>query len=191
MKAYQRNSTMFLLFIVTYLTAATISTIVQALQQDVLPQQLIVANSDQLPPAIDLEKIPKDTRPELDANPSLQLILRVLDTYRSPFSTQSVVMLPEQRALPSCPLCDASVYSYCDYKVYHDSCCCGSTNGIYNPGGLGSNGIGYGGCGFQEDCSFIYANSCYEHQLIVNCCCNSPDCDCSVATLEGRCWPTC
>uniref|UniRef100_A0A182N5K1 Uncharacterized protein n=1 Tax=Anopheles dirus TaxID=7168 RepID=A0A182N5K1_9DIPT len=97
-------------------------------------------------------------------------------------------LIPRTRALPGCPLCDASVYSYCDEKVYHDACCCGSINGgaPYGGGGgfgggfggfgrqgFGGPGFGGGGCGYQG-CSYLFANSCYEHQLIVNCCCNSP-----------------
>ncbi|KFB35684.1 AGAP013472-PA-like protein [Anopheles sinensis] len=103
-------------------------------------------------------------------------------------------LIPRTRSLPGCPLCDASVYSYCDEKVYHDACCCGSINGAAPPygggfggfggpgGGFGGPGGGFGGfggpgggggCGYQG-CSYLYANTCYEHQLIVNCCCNSP-----------------
>ncbi|XP_035891512.1 nucleolin [Anopheles stephensi] len=101
-------------------------------------------------------------------------------------------LIPRTRSLPGCPLCDASVYSYCDEKVYHDACCCGSINGAAPFGGGGGGGGGApfggfggfgrqfggpagfgGGCGYKG-CSFLYANSCYEHQLIVNCCCNSP-----------------
>lgn len=95
-------------------------------------------------------------------------------------------LIPRTRSLPGCPLCDASVYSYCDEKVYHDACCC-SINGAVPFGGGGGAGFGGfggfgrqfggpgfgGGCGYQG-CTFLYANSCYEHQLIVNCCCNSP-----------------
>uniref|UniRef100_A0A182K4W5 CCC domain-containing protein n=1 Tax=Anopheles christyi TaxID=43041 RepID=A0A182K4W5_9DIPT len=108
-------------------------------------------------------------------------------------------VIPRTRSLPGCPLCDASVYSYCDEKVYHDACCCGSINGAAPFGGAGGGfggagggfggfggfgrqgfggqggfgGPGGGGCGYKG-CGFLYANSCYEHQLIVNCCCNSP-----------------
>lgn len=63
-----------------------------------------------------------------------------------------------------CPLCDSSVYSYCDTKLFHDACCC-------NPYG---NGIGSSYQCQYTDCSFIHANSCQEHQLIVTCCCYSP-----------------
>ncbi|XP_052891738.1 uncharacterized protein LOC128299733 [Anopheles moucheti] len=101
--------------------------------------------------------------------------------------TVRTFLIPRTRSLPGCPLCDASVYSYCDEKVYHDACCCGSINGAapfgggggfggfggFGRQGVGRQGFGGGGCGYQG-CSFLYANSCYEHQLIVNCCCNSP-----------------
>uniref|UniRef100_A0A182PNM1 Uncharacterized protein n=1 Tax=Anopheles epiroticus TaxID=199890 RepID=A0A182PNM1_9DIPT len=96
-------------------------------------------------------------------------------------------LIPRTRSLPGCPLCDASVYSYCDEKVYHDACCCGTINGgggFGGFGGFGRQGFGGfggpagfggpgGGCGYKG-CGFLFANSCYEHQLIVNCCCNSP-----------------
>ncbi|KAG5678459.1 hypothetical protein PVAND_008131 [Polypedilum vanderplanki] len=60
----------------------------------------------------------------------------------------------------SCPACDSSVYSYCDQKIFHDACCCGLA-------GLQPQ------CQYS-DCSYIYANSCQEHQLITNCCCYNP-----------------
>uniref|UniRef100_A0A182U3Q8 Uncharacterized protein n=1 Tax=Anopheles melas TaxID=34690 RepID=A0A182U3Q8_9DIPT len=104
-------------------------------------------------------------------------------------AVRTTFLIPRTRSLPGCPLCDASVYSYCDEKVYHDACCCGSINGAAPFGGAGGGGFGGfggfgrqgfggpggfgGGCGYQG-CGFLYANSCYEHQLIVNCCCNSP-----------------
>ncbi|XP_050086453.1 dnaJ homolog subfamily C member 7 homolog [Anopheles aquasalis] len=121
--------------------------------------------------------------------------------------------IASSRALPGCPLCDASVYSYCDDKVFNDACCCGDINGPYGGGGFGGPGGGFGGgygggfggpgggfggpgggfggpgggfggpigfgggfgrsCGYRG-CSQLFANSCYEHQLIVQCCCNSP-----------------
>ncbi|XP_062535450.1 uncharacterized protein LOC134204686 [Armigeres subalbatus] len=188
----------FLLSVAVQLIDATIPTIdniVQvlqspAVQQIVIPQSLIAAD----PIALATENAKpvryshgdssiRKTKPQADGaltgrdeNPTLKLVTRVLDTFRAPLPTQQVLLIQQRnRALPGCPLCDASVYSYCDYKVYHDGCCCGTTSGGYGNGfGGGSNGIGYGGCGYKEDCSFIYANSCYEHQLIVNCCCNSP-----------------
>ncbi|XP_021712978.1 uncharacterized protein LOC110681489 [Aedes aegypti] len=186
-----------LLFIAVPLIDATIPTIdniVKVLQspsfqQIVLPQPLIAADptvmmSDSNKPASASSDTAADkNKPQADAsleakdeNPTLKLVTRVLDTFRAPLPSQQVLLIPQRhRALPGCPLCDASVYSYCDYKVYHDGCCCGTMNGGYGHGFSGvSNGIGYGGCGYQEDCSFLYANSCYEHQLIVNCCCNSP-----------------
>lgn len=78
-----------------------------------------------------------------DENPTLKLVTRVLDTFRAPLPSQQVLLIPQRhRALPGCPLCDASVYSYCDYKVYHDGCCCGTMNGGYGHGFSGvSNGL--------------------------------------------------
>lgn len=63
-----------------------------------------------------------------------------------------------------CPLCDASVYSYCSNKAVHDGCCCSG----------GRPPVGYGYPCPPSRCNFLYANSCYEHQLIVSCCCNRP-----------------
>ncbi|XP_038104472.1 DEAD-box ATP-dependent RNA helicase 30 [Culex quinquefasciatus] len=198
-----------LLFITISLADATVPTIDNivkvlqspAFQQIILPQPLADASM----PAADTPATSDDKtkKPQMDSpatskdtpdDPTLKLVTRVLDTLRPapipvPLSVAApapaaVLLLPQRRALPGCPLCDASVYSYCDFKVFHDGCCCGTANGGgYGHGGggggfgggFGGNGLGgYGGCGYQEDCSFLYANSCYEHQLIVNCCCNSP-----------------
>lgn len=63
-----------------------------------------------------------------------------------------------------CPLCDASVYSYCSHKALQDGCCC---NGGRPP-------VGFGYACPPARCNFLHANSCYEHQLIVQCCCNRP-----------------
>ncbi|XP_065084704.1 uncharacterized protein LOC135706943 [Ochlerotatus camptorhynchus] len=179
----------FLLLITAHLIDATIPTIdniVEILQsptfhQIILPQPLVAADPTVAAAAnhetSTVNDMPQDESPaQNDEAPTLKLVTRVLDTLRSPLPAQQIILVPQRRALPGCPLCDASVYSYCDYKVYHDGCCCGTTNSGYGQGFGGglSNGIGYGGCGYQEDCSFLYANSCYEHQLIVNCCCNSP-----------------
>ncbi|XP_046802864.1 uncharacterized protein LOC124418934 isoform X3 [Lucilia cuprina] len=67
--------------------------------------------------------------------------------------------------LPGCPLCDSSVYSYCSHKLIHDSCCCDfpGTSVYQKPPQCAYN-----------DCSLLYAKSCYEHSLIKNCCCNNP-----------------
>nr|XP_029712854.1 uncharacterized protein LOC115257414 [Aedes albopictus] len=197
-KHHQQLCYALLLFIAVPLIDATIPTIdniVKVLQspsfqQIVLPQPLVAADptvvaSDTNKPAsassvLNADKIKPQADASIEAkdeNPTLKLVTRVLDTFRPPLPSQQVVLIPQRhRALPGCPLCDASVYSYCDYKVYHDGCCCGTMNGGGYGNGFGgvSNGIGYGGCGYQEDCGFLYANSCYEHQLIVNCCCNSP-----------------
>ncbi|XP_012231433.1 uncharacterized protein [Linepithema humile] len=58
-----------------------------------------------------------------------------------------------------CPLCDSSIYPYCGEKLLHDACCC--TN---------SHDLPYQ-CKVA-DCRFLHANSCREHRLIANCCCN-------------------
>jgi len=58
-----------------------------------------------------------------------------------------------------CPLCDSSIYPYCSEKLLHDACCC--TN---------SHDLPYQ-CKVA-DCRFLHANSCREHRLIANCCCN-------------------
>uniref|UniRef100_A0A0K8V1E1 Uncharacterized protein n=1 Tax=Bactrocera latifrons TaxID=174628 RepID=A0A0K8V1E1_BACLA len=62
-----------------------------------------------------------------------------------------------------CPLCDASVYSYCSQKMLHDDCCCDFPVVQLRPPQC-----------FYTDCSLLYAKSCYEHSLIKNCCCNNP-----------------
>ncbi|XP_058813819.1 uncharacterized protein LOC131677793 isoform X2 [Topomyia yanbarensis] len=186
MAKQHRFSFVFLLLIIVHLIDATIPALDNIVLQSPGFQQLVAADpmvsSDESSPTnnvgADKTKTQKDSALSQDINPTLKLVTRVLDTLRSPTPAQTLLRVPQLRALPGCPLCDASVYSYCDYKVYHDGCCCGTINGAYGPGGgfggIGSDGIGYGGCGYQEDCSFIYANSCYEHQLIVNCCCNVP-----------------
>ncbi|XP_055608255.1 uncharacterized protein LOC129755666 [Uranotaenia lowii] len=166
-------------------------------QQNLLPQALVAADASAMAdspvtmttikpaPGKDMKKPQMDSPEDDAANPTLKLVTRVLDTLRTPAvaaigqrlaaPVASALLAPQRRALPGCPLCDASVYSYCDYKVFHDGCCCGTNSfGGGFGGGFGVNGIGYGSCGQQEDCSILYANSCYEHQLIVNCCCNSP-----------------
>ncbi|KAG7202818.1 hypothetical protein KM043_009975 [Ampulex compressa] len=60
-----------------------------------------------------------------------------------------------------CPLCDKSVYPYCGEKLLHDACCC-SDPYIHD--------LPYQ-CKLA-DCRFLHANSCREHRLIANCCCN-------------------
>ncbi|XP_055677092.1 uncharacterized protein LOC129786238 isoform X2 [Lutzomyia longipalpis] len=72
-----------------------------------------------------------------------------------------------------CPLCDSSVYGYCSDRLFHDACCCDrpTFTGGLGLGGGGGSGI-YGASCYYADCSFLYANSCYEHDLITNCCCN-------------------
>ncbi|CAD7085220.1 unnamed protein product [Hermetia illucens] len=62
-----------------------------------------------------------------------------------------------------CPLCDASVYSYCSYKMAHDACCCTGQYGLAVPPQ----------CNYR-DCRLLYAKSCFEHQLITKCCCERP-----------------
>ncbi|XP_017489801.1 PREDICTED: uncharacterized protein LOC108378016 [Rhagoletis zephyria] len=65
--------------------------------------------------------------------------------------------------LGNCPLCDASVYSYCSQKMLHDDCCCDYPVPQLRPPQC-----------FYNDCSLLYAKSCYEHSLIKNCCCYNP-----------------
>ncbi|XP_052863672.1 translation initiation factor IF-2-like [Anopheles cruzii] len=162
------------------------------IQQLILPRPLVAADADfPIVAANDPSKRTMEEKPSKDVMQSKE----TPDTARFhrpyPFA--------RTRSLPGCPLCDASVYSYCDEKAYNDACCCGSSNnGPYGgggaPGGFGGfggggggfgggfggggfggfNGAGFGsGCGYSG-CSQLFANSCYEHQLIVTCCCNSP-----------------
>ncbi|XP_030382194.1 uncharacterized protein LOC115629779 [Scaptodrosophila lebanonensis] len=70
--------------------------------------------------------------------------------------------LPYPGSPPGCPLCDASVYSYCSHKVVHDACCCDFAGSGKPPQCL------------YYDCALLYAKTCYEHSLIKNCCCSSP-----------------
>ncbi|KAG4068639.1 hypothetical protein HA402_002330 [Bradysia odoriphaga] len=82
-----------------------------------------------------------------------------------PSLVNSLAKIPPGIPPQGCPLCDSSVYTYCSNKMIHDSCCCN--------GPLGFNG----GIGFNcpiSNCAYLHANSCYEHSLITNCCCNSP-----------------
>ncbi|XP_055698512.1 uncharacterized protein LOC129798980 isoform X2 [Phlebotomus papatasi] len=70
-----------------------------------------------------------------------------------------------------CPLCDSSVYGYCSDRLFHDACCCDRPTFTGGLGLGGGQGI-FGASCYYADCSFLYANSCYEHDLITNCCCN-------------------
>ncbi|XP_050071108.1 zinc finger homeobox protein 3 [Anopheles maculipalpis] len=180
-------------------TIPTIDNIVKILQspvvqQLILPRPLIAADPSvaaDAPAGADTPKKESKKPSPMSDEPS-----KVSQKEKREQSDESDVppirafLIPRTRSLPGCPLCDASVYSYCDEKVYHDACCCGSINGAVPFGGGGGGGGGFGGfggfgrqfggpggfgggCGFKG-CSFLYANSCYEHQLIVNCCCNSP-----------------
>ncbi|XP_011163829.2 uncharacterized protein LOC105198706 [Solenopsis invicta] len=58
-----------------------------------------------------------------------------------------------------CPLCDSSIYPYCGEKLLHDACCCSDSHDLPYQCRL-------------ADCRFLHANSCREHRLIANCCCN-------------------
>ncbi|XP_012528568.1 uncharacterized protein LOC105832295 [Monomorium pharaonis] len=58
-----------------------------------------------------------------------------------------------------CPLCDSSIYPYCGEKLLHDACCCTDSHDLPHQCRL-------------ADCRFLHANSCREHRLIANCCCN-------------------
>ncbi|XP_011704791.1 PREDICTED: uncharacterized protein LOC105460046 [Wasmannia auropunctata] len=58
-----------------------------------------------------------------------------------------------------CPLCDSSIYPYCGEKLLHDACCCTNSHDLPYQCRL-------------ADCRFLHANSCMEHRLIANCCCN-------------------
>ncbi|XP_059610861.1 uncharacterized protein LOC132257840 [Phlebotomus argentipes] len=75
----------------------------------------------------------------------------------------SLVPLSPHWPLDKCPLCDSSVYGYCSDRLFHDACCCDRPNG--------GSGI-FGASCLYTDCSFLYANSCWEHDAITNCCCN-------------------
>lgn len=71
-----------------------------------------------------------------------------------------------------CPACDSSVYSYCSHKMIHDACCCHGTVPPFVGPGFGGGQFGRPSyCRFQ-DCTFLEARSCKEHDLIVNCCCD-------------------
>ncbi|KYQ49086.1 hypothetical protein ALC60_11856 [Trachymyrmex zeteki] len=61
--------------------------------------------------------------------------------------------------LQRCPLCDSSIYPYCGEKLFHDACCCTDPYDLPYQCKL-------------ADCRFLHANSCREHSLIANCCCN-------------------
>lgn len=79
-----------------------------------------------------------------------------------------------------CPLCDASVYSYCDFKIFHDACWWVSKQSIMSIFCWAVNQNFFFSCGLQApqcqytDCSFLNANTCDEHQLITKCCCYNP-----------------
>ncbi|XP_037028339.1 uncharacterized protein LOC119068741 [Bradysia coprophila] len=95
------------------------------------------------------------------------LIASTTETFinTGPSLVNSLAKIPPGIPPQGCPLCDSSVYTYCSNKMIHDSCCCN--------GPLGFNG----GIGFNcpvTNCAYLHANSCYEHSLITNCCCNSP-----------------
>uniref|UniRef100_A0A182W0G0 Uncharacterized protein n=1 Tax=Anopheles minimus TaxID=112268 RepID=A0A182W0G0_9DIPT len=188
-------------------TIPTIDNIVKILQspvvqQLILPRPLVAADPSVVaadePPTASAMVSPKDpkkpSKPMSDGK--ARMSAKPIPEQNIPAHDEAVrtFLIPRTRSLPGCPLCDASVYSYCDEKVYHDACCCGSINGAAPfGGGVGGGGGGFGGfgpfgrqgfggpgfggggggCGYKG-CSFLYANSCYEHQLIVNCCCNSP-----------------
>lgn len=168
-------------------------------QQLILPRPLVAADeafpgmaADEPVPTKPDMKPPKDTKKQMDEKGPASAKETKSKASQDEQPARSF-LIPRTRSLPGCPLCDASVYSYCDEKVYHDACCCGSINGAAPPygggfggfggpgGGFGGPGGGFGGfgahggggCGYQG-CSYLYANTCYEHQLIVNCCCNSP-----------------
>ncbi|XP_053670753.1 zinc finger homeobox protein 3-like [Anopheles nili] len=183
-------------------TIPTIDNIVKILQspvvqQLILPRPLVAADpflpgvaADDPKPMADMPVMKESKKPPQASDDDVKKQPKA-DPEQDSASDEPVrpFLIPRTRSLPGCPLCDASVYSYCDDKVYHDACCCGSINGgaPYGGGGFGGGGFGgggfgrqggfggpgYGGCGYPG-CSFLYANSCYEHQLIVNCCCNSP-----------------
>uniref|UniRef100_A0A182MN18 Uncharacterized protein n=1 Tax=Anopheles culicifacies TaxID=139723 RepID=A0A182MN18_9DIPT len=181
-------------------TIPTIDNIVKILQtpivqQLILPRPLVAADPNVVAdePATTSAMAQKDPKkPTPMSDETGRMSSKSAQEQDSPAQDDAVrtFLIPRTRSLPGCPLCDASVYSYCDEKVYHDACCCGSINGAA-PFGGGGGGGGFGGfgpfgrqgfggpggfgggCGYKG-CSFLYANSCYEHQLIVNCCCNSP-----------------
>uniref|UniRef100_A0A1A9ZLM9 CCC domain-containing protein n=1 Tax=Glossina pallidipes TaxID=7398 RepID=A0A1A9ZLM9_GLOPL len=71
---------------------------------------------------------------------------------------------PGSSLLSVCPLCDSSVFGYCSHKLIHDKCCCGFPVANYRKPPQ---------CVYY-DCRILYAKSCYEHNLIKNCCCQNP-----------------
>ncbi|XP_023179271.2 uncharacterized protein LOC111605133 [Drosophila hydei] len=81
----------------------------------------------------------------------------------SPVGLDPVLSYLSIRTGLDCPLCDSSVYSYCSHKVEHDVCCCGFPGHQLHPSH----------CAIYN-CSVLYAKSCYEHALIMNCCCGNP-----------------
>ncbi|XP_018340763.1 PREDICTED: uncharacterized protein LOC108747661 isoform X2 [Trachymyrmex septentrionalis] len=81
-------------------------------------------------------------------------------------SPENVRQFQENYPFPSlgykpqrCPLCDSSIYPYCGEKLFHDACCCTDHYDLPYQCKL-------------ADCRFLHANSCREHRLIANCCCN-------------------
>lgn len=106
-------------------------------------------------------------------------------------SSQPVKMSKDAPLIPGCPLCDSSVFSYCDVKIYHDACwwvvaitCWWTWNNLqlvtFHFSFLMSRcscGLSLPQCAYQQQsqgCQMLYANSCEEHQLIMQCCCYNP-----------------
>uniref|UniRef100_A0A1A9X013 Uncharacterized protein n=1 Tax=Glossina brevipalpis TaxID=37001 RepID=A0A1A9X013_9MUSC len=87
---------------------------------------------------------------------TLEILKSTARQYPAVFSATS--------SLNGCPLCDSSVYGYCSHKLIHDACCCGFPVAIYRKPPQ---------CVYY-DCRILYAKSCYEHNLIKNCCCQKP-----------------
>ncbi|XP_037884197.1 uncharacterized protein LOC119634228 [Glossina fuscipes] len=79
-------------------------------------------------------------------------------------SRQYPAAFPGSSLLGVCPLCDSSVFGYCSHKLIHDTCCCTFPVAIYRKPPQ---------CVYY-DCRILYAKSCYEHNLIKNCCCQNP-----------------
>lgn len=72
-----------------------------------------------------------------------------------------------------CPLCDSSVYPYCDYKIFHDACWWDRLTFLRKQvvsSFFHSCGLRAPQCQLNQ-CSHLHANSCAEHQLIARCCC--------------------
>ncbi|CAG9800314.1 unnamed protein product [Chironomus riparius] len=92
------------------------------------------------------------------ANEKFNPKIDAIDSLKSSLRNNDQKLQKDSGYDSGCPACDSSVYSYCDQKIFHDACCCG---------------LNQPQCRYS-DCSYLYANTCKEHQLITNCCCYNP-----------------